>query len=74
MNLDPIDVALRHVSETRNLLDTLITSSETFDYPRAKAALRELNKKARELSKLCTALEMQRMPMPANVLRLPVSG
>jgi hypothetical protein len=74
MNLDPIDVALRHVTETRNLLDTLITSSETFDYPRAKVALRELNKKARELGKLRTALEMQRMPVPANVLRLPVIG
>lgn len=49
---DPLSVALREVTETRRLVETLITSSESFDYPKAKLALRDLNRKVRDLAKV----------------------
>jgi hypothetical protein len=49
---DPLSLALREITETRRLLEGLITSSESFDYPQAKVALRELNRKVRDLAKL----------------------
>jgi hypothetical protein len=52
MNPDPLSVALREVTDCKRLLETLITSSESFDYPQAKVALKQLNKKVRELGKL----------------------
>ena len=51
MNIDPLSTALREVTETRGLVETLIISSEGFDYPKAKLALRELTKKVQALSK-----------------------
>ena len=71
MNQKPLDVALRHICETRQLLDTLITSSETFDYQTAKLALRALHKKSRELAKAQAALEHTRPLAPTNIIRLP---
>ena len=49
---DPLALALREISETRRLLEALITSSESFDYPKARVALRELNRKVRDLAKI----------------------
>jgi len=57
MNPDPLSVALREVTDCKRLLETLITSSETFDYPKAKVALRQINLKVRELGKLQTQLQ-----------------
>ena len=54
MNPDPLSVALREVTECKRLLETLVTSSETFDYPKAKVALKQINRKVRELGKLQT--------------------
>ena len=54
MNPDPLSVALREVTDCKRLLETLITSSETFDYPKAKVALKQINRKVRELGKLQT--------------------
>lgn len=72
VNSEPLDIALRHISETKSLLDALITSSESFDYPKAKVALKELQKKSRELAKVRAALEVNRTaPVPANVVRVP---
>lgn len=51
MNLDPLSLALQEITETRRLLETLITSSESFDYPKAKMALRQLGRKVRNLRK-----------------------
>jgi len=73
MNLDPVDLALRHICETKHLLDSLITSSESFDYPKAKLALKELEKKARELGRLRTTLVQGRPSLPENVVPLRVT-
>ena len=74
MNGNPIDLALQHVSETRHLLDALLTSSEQFDYPKAKAALRALHKKSRELTRLQAELRAASMvDAPRNVLILPMT-
>ena len=59
MNLDPLSIALREVTDCKRLLETLITSSETFDYPKAKVALKQLNRKVRELGKVRTELERE---------------
>jgi hypothetical protein len=53
----PLAVALRAVSETKELLQSLIVSSETFDYQSAKRALVTLDRKVRELGKLQTRIE-----------------
>jgi len=69
---NPVDVALQHVSETKHLLDILITSSESFDYPRAKLTLKVLQRKTRELERLQSELLAQaRIAVPANVVVLP---
>jgi hypothetical protein len=71
MNCNPVDVALRHVNETRHLLDALITSSESFDYQKAKLTLRALQEKSRELGKLQAKLLGDLTDIPQNVLTLP---
>jgi len=74
MHQSPIDVALQHVSETKHLLDALITSSESFDYPKAKLALKSLEMKSRELGKLRAKLiEEQTATAPQNLLRFPIT-
>lgn len=64
MEGEPIDIALRHIAETQRLLQSLITSSESFDYPKAKVALRQLQKKTRELAKLQAELAKQKSSAP----------
>jgi hypothetical protein len=71
MRLDPLDCALQHVTETKNLLETLLISSETFDYPAAKEALVKLHKKARQLGKLQAKLESERPAGETNIRILP---
>ncbi len=74
MNCNPVDIALHHVSEAKHLLDSLITSSESFDYPKAKLALTALRKKARELERVRAQLLAEASPViPANVVVLPQS-
>jgi hypothetical protein len=60
MKENPLDLALRHVFETRSLLESLITSSESFDYIKAKEALLELQKKSRQLAKVQAQLQHER--------------
>ena len=72
MNRHPVDLALQHVSETKHLLDALITSSESFDYRKAKLALKALQEKSRELGKLRTELLAQSaIALPSNVVAIP---
>jgi len=52
MNMDPLSLALTEIAETKHLLEQLITSSESFDYVKAKSALTQLNRKLRALGKL----------------------
>lgn len=73
MNSDALDLALRHISETKQLLESLITSSESFDYPKAKLALKALERKTRELAKVRSALDQRQHPLPENVVRLPLA-
>jgi hypothetical protein len=73
VNTEPVTLALQHVRETRALLEGLITSSESFDYHRAKDALKALQKKARELAKV-EAEMMAELPTPTElkVLQFPL--
>jgi hypothetical protein len=50
--LDPLSTALKQITETRDLVERLIISSESFDYPQAKLVLERLQKQVRELAKL----------------------
>ncbi len=59
MNPDPLSIALQEITETRRLLETLITSSETFDYPKAKVTLQQLTRKVRDLHKREAELQAQ---------------
>ncbi len=52
MSTDPIAIALREIAETKTLLESLILSSESFDYPKAKAVLKLLDHKLRDLCRL----------------------
>ena len=72
MNCDPLDLALQHVSETKHLLDTLLTSSEQFDYPKAKIALKQLRVKVRELHRL--QAQMNERPTEPNICRVDFVG
>ena len=57
--IDPIDLAIRKISETRHLLSLVVTSSESFDYLKAKSALADLELKLRELGRIQSKLEDQ---------------
>jgi len=65
LKTDPLSTALKEIIATRDILETLITGSESFDYFQAKAALKELNRKARNLARLRSkfeALQSSRQP------------
>jgi hypothetical protein len=56
----PVDLAIKQLAETRGLLQQLIVSSESFDYPKAKLALEELRRKIVELERFQRKLESER--------------
>jgi hypothetical protein len=74
MNSDPVEIALREITETKRLLEALITSSEAFDYYAAKTALASLQKKQRSLGKLQAELSAQRNTPPELVIPFPQPG
>lgn len=53
----PVDLAIKKLAETRGLLQQLILSSESFDYPKAKLVLEELRRKIVELERFQRKLE-----------------
>jgi hypothetical protein len=67
MNNDPIGIALREVTEAKNLLEALITSSESFDYLQAKVVLRKLNRKIRELGRFQSRCQATQSSRATNV-------
>jgi hypothetical protein len=70
--------ALRSLSRTRQLLAALITSSESFDYPAAKQALKELQQMIRELAReeaLLNEKGRSSSPQPSDkILQFPVEN
>jgi hypothetical protein len=60
MESEALEIALKHVSETKNLLENLLTSSESFDYLAAKKALALLQKKTKQLGRLEAKLRSSR--------------
>lgn len=68
MNPEPVIVAFREVAETRHLLETLITSSESFDYFRAKAVLLQLREKVRVLAALQAELSSHASPSASGCI------
>jgi hypothetical protein len=71
MSADPIDIAIREITETRRLIEALILSSESFDYNRAKATLEELRLKAKSLGRIQADLMVQSRPLPEGVIPFP---
>ena len=65
--LDPLDLALEKISESKRILEGVITSSENFDYPKAKEGLRALEKMLRELGKAQAKLQEARHRTASNV-------
>ena len=57
MNTENLALALREITETKNLVESLLVSSESFDYARAKLVLKSLNQKVRDLARLQARLE-----------------
>jgi hypothetical protein len=74
MHSDALDLALRHIAETKNLLGNVIVSSESFDYARAKKTLRLLEKKLKELSKAQDLLQSRKTAPHANILPVDFSA
>jgi len=72
-NSEAIAIAFQHVSETKGLVESLIISSEQFDYRGAKQALSELQRKVRELGKVQGKLQQQ-LPPARNVVSLERLG
>jgi hypothetical protein len=72
-DMDPLEIAVEKIAESKRILDTLITSSESFDYPRAKWALGALQKMIRELGKTRAEFEeLKRQPKPdLRVIEFP---
>jgi hypothetical protein len=74
MNSDPVDVALREITDTKRLLEALLTSSERFDYQRAKATVEELRLKIRVLGRLELSLMAARSPARDRIIPFPQMG
>ncbi|MHC1766394.1 MAG: hypothetical protein AB9869_19190 [Verrucomicrobiia bacterium] len=72
MNPDPLRIALREIADTKRLLESLITASESFDYFRAKAVLQELRLKVRTLGRFETELSTQQPVDPERIIRFPL--
>jgi hypothetical protein len=47
--MDPLAIALKEITEAKDLLQSLVISSEQFDYVQAKGGLKKLNRKIRDL-------------------------
>jgi hypothetical protein len=47
----PIIHALRKITRARQLLEDVVTSSESFDYPKAKQGIKDLQQMIRELGR-----------------------
>ena len=72
MQRDPLQIALKEISEARYLLESLITSSESFDYVTAKSVLAELDKKVRTLGKAQADLAQQSgLPDESRIVPFP---
>jgi hypothetical protein len=74
MSANPLDIAIREITDTRRLLETLITSSESFDYIRAKATLEELRLKTKVLGRVQADLLAQRGPVPERIIPFPIAS
>jgi len=72
MNADPLALAVREIAESKDILQSLILSSESFDYPKAKLALKKLQQKIRILEKLQTSLEAKQTSPPKHIPNLCV--
>jgi hypothetical protein len=72
MSLHSLDIALREICETKQLLESLLISSETFNYPKAKLALKALQKKSKELASIRASLEFEQRSaaVAPNVIQL----
>jgi hypothetical protein len=71
MDFEPITLALREITETKRLLEALMTSSESFDYIRAKATLEELRLKVKVLGKVQAELASASPPLPEWIIPFP---
>ncbi len=67
MNIDPLATALQEIAETQSLLEGLITSSERFDYPKAKIALQKLTRKVRDLARTRAQFEAMLQARAPNI-------
>ena len=74
MNADPLELALREVTDTKRLLDALISASESFDYIRAKATLEELRLKVRVLGRVQAELSAERASADSLIIPFPAHG
>jgi hypothetical protein len=61
----PTLLALRKISEARRILEEVVTSSESFDYPKAKEGLKELQRMIRDLGREEARLRANRVSTPA---------
>ena len=57
MKFDPLTTALRSVAETKHLVEALIVSSESFNYPKAKKTVALLQRKIKQLGRLQSEME-----------------
>ena len=77
--MDALSIAAKEIAETKALIESLIISSETFDYYQARSVLKELNKKIKHLAKVQSQLHgrpktLPKVSVPPNVHVLNFSG
>lgn len=68
---EPMEIALREITDTKRLLEALVTSSESFDYVRAKATLEELRLKVKVLGRLQAELIALQPPVSEHIIPFP---
>jgi hypothetical protein len=70
-NMPATAQALRRITEARRILEEVVISSESFDYRKAKAGLKELDRMIRELGREEARLRASATESGAQVLLFP---
>ena len=70
-NISATTQALRRITEARRILEEVVISSESFDYRKAKAGLKELERMIRELGREEARLLASATQPGAQVLPFP---
>jgi hypothetical protein len=74
MTCDPAELALREITETKRLLEAILSSDDSFNYTLAKHTVEELRLKLRGLARVQASLVKEQARAAAGIPGTPSHG